>query len=214
MDFSFSRSFIRSPRLHQKLQLTFFHHPSFPLVSLQPLSTPPTSSVSLPVSLSRARALCLLSSTTNPFFTHTHTQTQTQTNQNTSTTHPTGKKALAIAQAGADYDPAVYASKVDAAIASAKGKTMVFSWSGCPFCKKAKALLDAKGAKYTALELDQMEDGQKYRAALAEKTGRTSMPNIFIDGVGIGGFGDGSPGLKPLSDAGELEGRLRAAGAL
>ena len=43
------------------------------------------------------------------------------------------------------------------------------SWSGCPFCKKAKALLDSKGAKYTALELDQMEDGQKYRAALAER---------------------------------------------
>jgi glutaredoxin 3 len=91
---------------------------------------------------------------------------------------------------------------------------MVFSWSGCPFCKKAKALLDSKGAVYTALELDQMDDGQKYRAALAERTGRTSMPNIFIDGVGIGGFGDGTPGLKPLSDSGELDGKLRAAGAL
>jgi glutaredoxin 3 len=91
---------------------------------------------------------------------------------------------------------------------------MVFSWSGCPFCKKAKALLDSKGAKYTALELDQMDDGQKYRAALAEKTGRTSMPNIFIKGVGIGGFGDGSPGLKPLDDSGELDGKLKAAGAL
>ena len=38
---------------------------------------------------------------------------------------------------------------------------MVFSWSGCPFCKKAKALLDQKGAKYTVLELDQMDDGQR-----------------------------------------------------
>jgi len=27
----------------------------------------------------------------------------------------------------------------------------VFSWSGCPFCKRAKAVLDATGAKYTAL---------------------------------------------------------------
>lgn len=127
-----------------------------------------------------------------------------------------GKKALAIAQAGSDYDPALYASKVDAAIASAKGNTMVFSWSGCPFCKKAKALLDSKGAEYSVLELDQMDDGQKYRAALAERTGRTSMPSIFIGGEGgfIGGFGDGSPGLKPLNDSGELDGKLKAAGAL
>lgn len=91
---------------------------------------------------------------------------------------------------------------------------MVFSWSGCPFCKKAKALLDSKNASYSVLELDQMSDGQKYRAALAERTGRTSMPNIFIAGVGIGGFGDGTPGLKPLSDSGELDGKLKAAGAL
>jgi Glutaredoxin len=80
-----------------------------------------------------------------------------------------GKKALAIAQAGPDYDPALYAKKVDEEIAKAEGDVMVFSWSGCPFCKKAKALLDSKGAKYTALELDQMADGQKYRAALAER---------------------------------------------
>jgi len=93
---------------------------------------------------------------------------------------------------------------------------MVFSWSGCPFCKKAKALLDSKGAEYSVLELDQMDDGQKYRAALAERTGRTSMPSIFIGGEGgfIGGFGDGSPGLKPLNDSGELDGKLKAAGAL
>ena len=91
---------------------------------------------------------------------------------------------------------------------------MVFSWSGCPFCKKAKALLDAKGAKYSVLELDQMEDGNKFRAALAERTQRTSMPNIWIKKVGIGGFGDGSPGLKPLNDSGELDAMLKAAGAL
>lgn len=39
-------------------------------------------------------------------------------------------------------------------------QVVVFSWSGCPFCKKAKAVLDSTGAKYTALELDQMADGE------------------------------------------------------
>ena len=38
-------------------------------------------------------------------------------------------------------------------------QVVVFSWSGCPFCKRAKAVLDSTGAKYTALELDQMADG-------------------------------------------------------
>lgn len=45
---------------------------------------------------------------------------------------------------------------------------MVFSWSGCPFCKKAKAVLDGTGAKYLALELDTMgQEGKAIRAELA-----------------------------------------------
>lgn len=41
----------------------------------------------------------------------------------------------------------------------ADNAVVVFSWSGCPFCKRAKGVLDATGAKYTALELDQMAEG-------------------------------------------------------
>ena len=54
-------------------------------------------------------------------------------------------------------------------------QVMVFSWSGCPYCKKAKGLLDEVGAKYTALELDQIDDGKAIRAELARTTGRTSV---------------------------------------
>jgi hypothetical protein len=43
------------------------------------------------------------------------------------------------------------------------------SWSGCPFCKKAKALLSELGAQYTALELDTMgAEGKALRAELAK----------------------------------------------
>lgn len=45
---------------------------------------------------------------------------------------------------------------------------VVFSWSGCPFCKKAKQLLTDVGAKYTALELDTLPDGKALRAELAQ----------------------------------------------
>ena len=44
----------------------------------------------------------------------------------------------------------------------------MFSWTGCPFCKNAKALLDSKGAKYTAVELNTMDDGNAIRAQLAQ----------------------------------------------
>ena len=51
-----------------------------------------------------------------------------------------GKKALAKAQAG-EYDAPAVRAKVEALIAD--NAVMVFSWSGCPFCKSAKALLDS-----------------------------------------------------------------------
>jgi glutaredoxin 3 len=91
----------------------------------------------------------------------------------------------------------------------------MFSFSGCPFCKSAKKLLDAEGAKYTAVELDQMGlEGKALRAELGRRTGRTSQPNIFIAGRGIGGCNDGTPGLVPLQKSGELRPLLQAAGAL
>ena len=47
-------------------------------------------------------------------------------------------------------------------------QVVVFSWTRCPFCLNAKALLDSKGAKYNAVELDKMDDGNAIRAQLAE----------------------------------------------
>ncbi|EFN59209.1 hypothetical protein CHLNCDRAFT_15090, partial [Chlorella variabilis] len=92
---------------------------------------------------------------------------------------------------------------------------VVFSWSGCPFCKQAKSVLDGTGAKYTALELDQMADGDAIRAELAKLTDRTSVPNIFIAGKPprVGGCNDG-PGVATLQKKGELVPMLQAAGAL
>jgi glutaredoxin len=47
-------------------------------------------------------------------------------------------------------------------------QVMVFSWSGCPFCKNAKALLADVGADFTALELDTIgQEGKQIRAELA-----------------------------------------------
>lgn len=120
------------------------------------------------------------------------------------------KKGIAKAQAG-DYDEAAIRAKVDSYLND--NPVVVFSWTGCPFCKNAKALLDSKGAKYTAVELNTMDDGNAIRAQLAQMTNRTSMPNIFIKGNSYGGCNDG-PGVATLDKQGKLIPLLKQAGAL
>jgi glutaredoxin 3 len=113
-------------------------------------------------------------------------------------------------QAG-NYDKDAVRSCIEKAIES--NKVVVYSWSGCPFCKNAKALLNDLKVDYVAIELDQIPDGKAIRAELAAMTGRTSVPNIWINGQGVGGFNDG-PGLNTLNKKRELKPLLEAAGAL
>lgn len=122
-----------------------------------------------------------------------------------------GKKALAKAQAG-DYDAAATRAKIEQYIKD--NKVIVFSWSGCPFCKNAKGLLSDVGAQFTALELDTLgPEGKAIRAELAEMTDRTSVPNIWINGQNVGGCNDG-PGVMTLHKDGKLVPLLKQAGAL
>ena len=124
-----------------------------------------------------------------------------------------GKKLLAKAQAG-EYDGAAWKARVEAEVAATP--VLVYSWSGCPFCKRAKAILEAATADidgkpagyYKVLELDTMgTEGKVYRAALSDMTGRTSMPQIFIRGAFVGGCNDG-PGVATLEKEGKLKGML------
>jgi len=71
----------------------------------------------------------------------------------------------------------------------------------CPYCSRAKALLRARGVS----ELEEIVvDGRPHlRAAMTERCGRTSVPQIFIDGRHIGGCDDlhaldAHGGLLPL----------------
>ncbi|KAH7047391.1 putative glutaredoxin Grx1 [Macrophomina phaseolina] len=66
----------------------------------------------------------------------------------------------------------------------------VFSKSYCPYCRATKSLLSELGAKYYAIELDQVDDGAAIQDALEEMTGQRSVPNIFIDKKHIGGNSD------------------------
>lgn len=121
------------------------------------------------------------------------------------------KQWLAERAAG-EYDVAAVDARLEAAIAGSS--VMLFSFTSCPFCKKAKALLTAKGAAFSVLELDEDADGAALRAQLGRRTGRTSVPSVWIGGEYVGGMNDGVPGLGPLDTAGLLAPRLKEAGAI
>ncbi|KAL5544169.1 hypothetical protein UlMin_007953 [Ulmus minor] len=64
---------------------------------------------------------------------------------------------------------------------------VVFSKTYCGYCKRVKDLLTQVGATYKVIELNEESDGDDIQAALAEWTGQTTVPNVFIGGKHIGG---------------------------
>ncbi len=64
----------------------------------------------------------------------------------------------------------------------------MYSTGWCPFCNRAKALLAARGVtEIDDIDLD-AEPGK--RAEMIRETHRTSVPQIFIGGVHVGGCDD------------------------
>ena len=75
----------------------------------------------------------------------------------------------------------------------------IYTWQACPFCVRAKALLDRKGVSYQEYAID---GDQAARVAMAERAGGgTSVPQIFIDDRGLGGCDE----LHALERAGQLD---------
>jgi glutaredoxin 3 len=84
-------------------------------------------------------------------------------------------------------------------------KIEIYTTPWCGYCARAKALLERKGAAYQ--ETDVMEDSVK-RAEMRERSKRTTVPQIFINGQHIGG----SDELAALEQAGKLDALLAQAG--
>lgn len=74
----------------------------------------------------------------------------------------------------------------------------IYSRSWCSFCKRAKALLESKGATYDAIDI---EEQPEKRDEMIERTGRTSVPQIFINDQAVGGCDD----LFALHASGDLD---------
>lgn len=107
-----------------------------------------------------------------------------------------------------DFDDEEVTNKVDAFVSD--NLVAMFSFTTCPFCRRAKDFLDDKGVPYVALELDTLDgnEGNEIRAVLGRKTRRTSVPAIFVNGEFVGGCNDG-PGLLTLAETGELDVMLK-----
>lgn len=64
---------------------------------------------------------------------------------------------------------------------------MIFSTSYCPYCAQVKALFNDLKVPYTVWEVDQLSEGQEIRQFLANETGQTTVPNVFVGGKHVGG---------------------------
>ncbi|HEY9817086.1 MAG TPA: glutaredoxin 3 [Candidatus Obscuribacterales bacterium] len=81
----------------------------------------------------------------------------------------------------------------------------IYTWSTCPFCIRAKMLLERKGIDYTEFCIDGDEAARGEMAARAH--GRRSLPQIFINDQHVGGCDD----LHDLERQGQLDTMLQVA---
>ena len=77
-------------------------------------------------------------------------------------------------------------------------KVEIYTKDYCPFCHRAKALLAAKGVRFEEYEIT--SDAARQREMI-ERSGRFTVPQIFIDGHHVGGSDD----LDAADRSGELD---------
>ncbi|HEV2301578.1 MAG TPA: glutaredoxin 3 [Stellaceae bacterium] len=78
----------------------------------------------------------------------------------------------------------------------------MYTTSWCPYCMRARALLRNKGVDFSDIDVEE-EPGRR-REMVARAGGRTSVPQIFINGEHIGG----SDELAALDRSGRLDEKL------
>jgi glutaredoxin 3 len=85
------------------------------------------------------------------------------------------------------------------AIMSVQAKVEIYSSPWCGYCYRAKQLLEGKGVSFT--EIDVMEQPVRRDEMVTRAGGRTTVPQIFINGKWVGGSDD----LYALDKAGKLD---------
>lgn len=78
-------------------------------------------------------------------------------------------------------------------------KIEIYTQPGCPFCQRALMLFQAKDV--AVHEINAPKGSKEREEAIERSSGKTTVPQIFIDGKGIGGCDD----LMALNQSGELQ---------
>lgn len=78
-------------------------------------------------------------------------------------------------------------------------KVTMYCTEVCPYCVRAEQLLKARGVD--AIEKIRVDLQPELRAVMVEKTGRRTVPQIYVGERHVGGYDD----LAALDRAGELE---------
>jgi glutaredoxin 3 len=65
---------------------------------------------------------------------------------------------------------------------------VIYTKDSCGYCRAAKQLLQQLGLSYR--ELDVTTDAASYKQMVQLADGRSTVPQIFVDGVGLGGYTD------------------------
>ena len=82
-------------------------------------------------------------------------------------------------------------------LAPAQDGVTLYTTRNCPYCKAAKALLEGKGARFTEIDV---EEDPAAAALMRARTGRGTVPQIFIGATHVGGVDD----LQALDRSGGL----------
>lgn len=78
-------------------------------------------------------------------------------------------------------------------------EVIMYATQWCPYCQAARRLLKAKGVSFTEIDVN---DDPRLRAEMMQKAGgRHTVPQIFINGLHVGGFDD----LSALERRGRLD---------
>ena len=78
----------------------------------------------------------------------------------------------------------------------------MYTTSWCPYCSRARGLLTRKGVSFEDIDVDAAPDK---RAEMQTRSGRRSVPQIFIGDHHVGGCDD----LHALEEAGKLDALLQ-----
>ena len=89
-------------------------------------------------------------------------------------------------------------------MSAATPRVVMYTTAWCPYCARARALFERKGVAFTEIDVEQVDGA---RDEMRARSGRNTVPQIFVGERHLGGFDDTNAldqqgGLDPLLAAG------------